>query len=153
MADLNFKDLVEDLMQKRIDPQELSLVTLIRLEHFARTNKDVAEEVAAGWSKVYDHISTKVVPDRMADEGITNIKVEGIGRVELRPDIWTQTKDPVRLKAWLEEQGLGDIVVPTVNGSTLKALIREQMRKEDGSVPGEDIVSVTPYTRAVIVKG
>jgi hypothetical protein len=140
-------------MEKRIDPKELSLVTLIRLQNFARASKDAAEEVATAWGKIYDYISIRVTPERMTDDGITNIKVDQIGRVELRPDIWTQTLDPVKLKGWLEEQGMGDIIVPSVNGSTLKALIREQMKKDGGSVPPADVVQVTPYTRAVIVKG
>lgn len=135
------------------DLSGFSLNDLIRAQAYVRAEYEKYKEIAAKWQKLYDYLSIRVVPARMEEEGEEAKRLTGIGRVELRSDMWTKTVDPEGLKEWLEENGMGDIVVPSVNGGTLKALIKEQMMKRDGVVPDESLVTVTPYTRAVIVKG
>lgn len=136
-----------------MDLSEFTLNDLIRAQHHARQMWDDYKAIASKWNKLYDFLSIHVVPARMEDEGEEGKKLKGIGRIELRGDMWTKTLDVPGLQEWLKENGLEDLIVPGVNGSTLKALIKEQMGLgKKGKVPGADLVQVTPYTRAVIVK-
>lgn len=137
--------------QGDFDPDTLTLAELIRLESYVRGEWDDLKAQAARYNRIYDKLSLNIVPERMQDEGVTNMKIDGIGRVELRPDMWISTKNAEALKEWLIERGLEDIIVPSVNGSTLKALIKEQMKKAGGEIPDPEVVSVEPYLRAVIV--
>ena len=153
MSEANVSDIIDEFVEGNdIDFSKYTLNDLIRAQHYCRQEWDKYKEIATQWNKMYDHLSIRVVPDRMEEEGEEGKKLKGIGRVELRADMWTKTVDPNALKDWLEANDMGDIIVPSVNGSTLKALIKEQMQKKGGSVPPEEIVAVTPYTRAVIVK-
>lgn len=151
MSDLN-NILAELDAGNDMDLTGFTLNDLIRAQHYCRQEWDKYKALATRWNVLYDFLSIRVVPDRMEEEGEEGKKLKGVGRIELRADMWTKTLDAPGLQAWLEENGLGDLVVPGVNGSTLKATIKEQMKKKDGKVPGSDLVEVTPYTRAVIVK-
>jgi len=129
-----------------------SLVDLIKMEAEARRQSDALKKEASGWEKIYDFLSIRVIPTRMEDEGTESLKVTGVGRVNLRGDMWTKTVDPHGLQSWLREHQMEDLIVPAVNGSTLKAFIKEQSKLRDGLQIPTELVEVTPYTRAVITK-
>ena len=134
------------------DLASFTLNDLIRAQHYARQEHDKYKKISSDWEKLYDLLSIHVVPARMEEEGEEGKKLKDVGRVELRSNMWTSTKDAAALRRWLEEHDLGDIVVPSVNGSTLKALLKEMIERGQ-DIPDESIVEITPYTRAVIVKG
>lgn len=101
----------------------------------------------------FDVLRLEVIPERMDSDGIENLKVEGIGRVTLTADMFVSVKGGAKqgLFDWLSGQGLGDLVQPTVNASTLKAFVKRRM-KEGKDVPS-DFLNITPVTRASITKG
>lgn len=147
------QDLIEELAAgKDADLTGFTLTDLIRAEHYCRQEADKYKDIAASWGKLYDFLSIHVVPQRMEDEDMESTKIAGIGRVNLRPDMWTQTLDATMLAEWLKENDMGDLLKEQVNGSTLKAYIKEQLKKRDGLVPPDTLVKITPYTRAVITK-
>lgn len=139
---------------------DMSLTECIKEMHEVRQKLDQADEITKGYQKMYDFLSIRVVPAKMDADGVNQIKVNGIGRVNLRGDLWTQTLSPFGLQEWLVQHKLGDLIQPGVNGSTLKAMLKERMRRnpkdfpseDDRDLPGDEIVKVTPYTRAVITK-
>lgn len=130
-----------------------TLADLIRAEHYCRLKWDEFKDASSRWQALYDHMSINIVPKKMEDEGVEATKIEGVGRVNLRGDMWTSTQNAELLAEWLKEHDFGDLLKEAVNGSTLKAFIKEQMGRKDGLVPPGDLVKVTPYTRAVITKG
>lgn len=101
----------------------------------------------------YDVLRLEAIPERMDSDGVENMRVEGIGRVSLTADMFVSVKGGAKqgLYEWLDGHGLGDLVQPTVNASTLKAFVKRRM-KEGKEVP-TDFLNVTPVTRASITKG
>ena len=98
----------------------------------------------------FDHLRKHRIPTVMEDMGIESVKLAGIGRLSLRGEIYAGMVDKDLAYAWLEENGHGDLIKPTVNASTLKAFLKEQMR--EGEVLPEDVFKSTPYMMATITK-
>lgn len=99
----------------------------------------------------YDVIRMETIPEKMDEDGVENMRVEGIGRVSLTADMFVATTNKQGLFQWFREQHLGDMIQDTVNASTLKAFVKRRM-KEGKDVPS-DYLRVTPFTRASITKG
>ena len=80
------------------------------------------------------------------------MKVEGVGRVGLTSDLYASIAPDQKGAAyeWLSDNGHGDVVQPTVNSSTLKALMKSII-KSGKEIPSE-LFKVTPFTRASITK-
>lgn len=98
----------------------------------------------------YDVLRMEVIPEKMDEDGIENIRIEGIGRVSLTADMFVATTDKSGLYGWFKENGLADLIQETVNASTLKAFVKRRI-KEAKSYPAE-CLRVTPFTRASITK-
>jgi hypothetical protein len=107
-----------------------------------------ADRIKAAIGKMYDWVRMGIVPEAMDAEGLELMKIEGLGRVSLTSDINLKVLDKDKSFEWLEEIGSGDLIAPTVNASSLKALIRRRMRDNE-EIP-EDVYTVTPFTRASI---
>jgi hypothetical protein len=118
-----------------------------------RQRLDDAKEVVKELQKNYDYLSMIIVPARMEEEGIDGIKIEGIGRINIRSDMRVSTLQEYRhaLFEWLGEHGHGDLISETVNGSTLKAWVKEQIGL--GNEIPEEFLKIHAYDRAVITKG
>lgn len=99
---------------------------------------------------MFDALTLKVIPDRMMEDDMRTMTITGVGRLELRPNVWTSTKDSMALQDWLKEHNLDEIIVPSVNGSTLKSVIKE-LKERGEEIPPEEIVEITPYIRATVV--
>lgn len=152
-------DMIEDVLSQSSDQERfkeacsnLPLSQIVALQAEICRNLDEAKEIAARWSKLYDQVSITILPEKMEDSGIESLKVEGIGRVNLRADMWTKVCDKQALADLLRENGYESMIGETINASTLKAFIKEQNGRPDGLVIDEEIVSQSPYTRAVITK-
>lgn len=102
--------------------------------------------------KTYDYISISVIPDVMVDEGVETMNVTGVGRLQFSTDIRCSVLSSNRelLKCWLRDNGHGDLVSESINSSTLKAFIKEMIKK-GGKYPSE-LVKIDPYSRATVVK-
>lgn len=108
---------------------------------------------ASAMQKVYDIIRMDIIPTKMDDTGVTNIKFEGVGKIVLTGDINASIKADSKEAAyeWLGDHGHGDLIVPTVNSSSLKALLKKKM--QEGEEVPDDLFNVSPFTRASITKG
>lgn len=102
--------------------------------------------------KAYDFLSIDILPDRMDEEGIETLKIKGVGRLQAQADIRCSmpSGNSEALKKWLKEHGHGSMISDVVNASTLKAFVREMM-KEEKEWP-KDLLNVTPYSRATVIK-
>ena len=118
-----------------------------------RDELDDAAKVKTGIQKIYDFLTISIVPERMDDEGIETMKVEGVGRLQASSDIRCSclAKNREALYIWLETNGHEAMVSNTVNSSSLKAFVKAQM-KDGGDYP-VDLLNVEPYSRATVVKG
>ncbi len=105
---------------------------------------DVKKEVG----KLFDYIRTKLLPDKMESEGLDSMKVAGLGTVVLTSDMYMSVADKDAAYRWLIEIGSGDLIVDTVNSSSLKALLRRRL--QDGEEIPEGLFRINPFTRASI---
>lgn len=138
----------QDTLREKYDNQNLK--QQIILMYSLRIELDALKQEKTRIQKDYDYLRHNKIPNTMEEEGIENITIEGIGRVTLTSDINASIPAASRVAAyeWLQENGFGDLVIGTVNASTLKAFIKGQL-KAGNSVP-EKLFSVRPFTRATI---
>lgn len=107
----------------------------------------VLEEKRKPLQKELDELRLNQIPAEMAEEDVTSL-TGGFGRCTLVSDLYSTITDKETFFLWLEEQGHGDMIQPTVNGQTLKAFCKEQIRN-NVELP-TDMLKVTPFSRAVI---
>jgi hypothetical protein len=112
--------------------------------------KEAAETVLKRVNAWLDVVRLELIPIAMEDAGITSVNIAGVGRLGLTGDLYLSVKDKAGLYNWLNDNGLGDLIQPTVNSSTLKAFIKGRIK--GGADYPEDLVSVTPFTRASITR-
>lgn len=150
------KDVFENAYFRTSYPQdEFDNMSVSELAAALRGLKSRLEEVGrlkTEIQKSYDFLSIDVLPERMDEDGIQTLKIKDVGRLQMSSDIRCAVPAANRedVKEWLNEHGHGSMVSETINASTLKAFVREMM-KEDKEWPS-DLLKVTPYSRATVVK-
>ena len=131
----------------------MDVVQLISAMHKLMGRIDSLQEQLKVLNKEYDFLRITKVPQEMEDEGIERLTVAGIGRVSLTADMHVSIKANQREKfyEWLRDNGRTDLLQETINPSTLKAAVKG-MYKSGEEVP-EDLLNVSPFTRASITAG
>lgn len=109
----------------------------------------LAKIVSASINTVHEAVTKHQLPTKMADLDSTSLRVKGVGRVEVRDDVYVKTLDKDGLRDWLLDEGLDHLISETVNASSLKSTMRQRI--SDGQETPE-CVEVTPYSYCVIVK-
>jgi hypothetical protein len=111
-----------------------------------------AEERAKQAREEFDHLRKHVIPARMEEDGMTSIRLAGVGTLKIVNDAYVSTKSGERehLLEWVRSIGGEDIVTETVNSSTLKAFIKE--RVAGGESFPDTIINYAPYQYASVVK-
>jgi len=142
LQERQFEELYEDYAL-----QELAKEMVARDEAHKALKAQAAEIYAA-----YEYLRKVAIPRKMEEMGIEMVRLDGIGTVSLRTDAYCTVPAQYReeLHDWLRYNGHADLVTSTVNASTLKAFIKEQMM-EGQEVP--DMVKFEPYTYATITGG
>lgn len=129
-------------------------VQLARAMRDVQEALDKASAVKTELQAEYDVLRIEMIPDLFEEQGIENLRVEGVGRISLTADMFVSIAPGQKegLFSWLNKHKLKDLIVPNVNSSTLRAFVKT--RTKDGKpLPPEGILNVTPYTRASITKG
>jgi hypothetical protein len=113
--------------------------------------KEINESIEGIINKWYDELRLVKIPNAMEDAGISNIKY-GFGRITASGDLYVSivSGQSEAVFEFLDDLGKGDLVKPTVNPSTLKAVVKELIKSGE-EIPG-DILKVTPFTRVSITK-
>lgn len=139
-------------MNEYTDLEQLSLVGLIKEMADTKTRLDAATKEKANLQKKYDALRIGMIPERMDEEELTTLTVEGIGRVSLTPDIFSSVPGETKDEAWdwLRDNGHGEIIKETINAGTLKAVLKAMMKKGE-DFPTE-LFKVIPYSRASITR-
>jgi len=124
----------------------------IRLMNEIRIKLEAAKGIKVLLQARYDALRLNIIPSAMEDDDISNITVDGVGRVTLAADMYCSIPKDKRSAAWkwLRENKLGDIISETINSGTLKATIKSIMKK--GQTVPADLFKVTPFSRASITK-
>lgn len=117
-----------------------------------RRAHDEIERLKKDLYKTHDLWQKVITPSRMDQLDTTYTKLRGLGTMKLTDDVYvSQNKevdpDSEKLKEWLIDIGRDDAVKSTVNSSTLKSIVKDQL-KSNAEIP--DCIKVTPYSNAVI---
>lgn len=129
------------------------------IEALAQEMKSVREALddmkksAATLQQKWDHLRKVAIPDKLEEMGLESCRVAGVGNISVRTDAYCTvpaSKKP-ELYQWLSEHDQEALITATVNASTLKAWMKEQIM-EGNDVPPDDIVNFNPYTYVVITK-
>lgn len=131
----------------------LSITELAALLKQTKEEHEALDRTAKDKKEIYEYLRLQVVPDKMDDMGVSSMNIDGIGRLGVTSDAYVSVKAGQKemLYNWLKEHEFEDLIVPTVNGSTLKAFIKEQ-NGLGNPIPDDTIVNFTPYSRASITK-
>ena len=108
-------------------------------------------EAAEVWHE-HEYLAKRLIPQEMERCGFTSINIKGIGRLELRHDalVSVPKEHKHQLYAWLENNGYEDLIVGTVNSSTMKAQVKKWIR--DGEEFPINLINYSPFDNAVLVK-
>jgi hypothetical protein len=130
----------------------MNAVDLVRSMYDIQQRKEALEDVLKRLNGEFDFLRISKIPARMQDEGIERLSVAGVGRVSLTADMHVSVKAGERDKFydWLRDNGRGDLIQENVNASTLKAAVKRMFASGE-EVP-EDLLNVSPFTRASITK-
>lgn len=131
-----------------------TIPTLDLLREFkaAKDFKEACDLLAKESGRLYDYLRLALVPERFEEDGISNMKVEGVGRVQLAGDLYAGIIKGNEEQAfeWLDDNGRGDLVKKTVNSSSIKAVLKKMLA--DGEEIPAELFKAEPFTRASIVK-
>lgn len=103
--------------------------------------------------KEFDHLRLHRIPAMMDEMGIDSVNLTGIGRLSTQGALQASIIKDMRDEAyeWLENNGHGDLIKGTVNSSSLKALIKEQIKA--GEQFPEELFNIHLFTMATVTKG
>lgn len=98
-------------------------------------------------------ISKQELPEAMDADGVSNIKLDGVGRISLRGEVYASILAENREQAyqWLRDTGRGSLITEVVNASSLKAAAKSWLKAGD-AIP-EELIKITPITIAVLTRG
>ena len=127
------------------------LSTLTRQLRDLKREKDEAEAALKEINKKYDQLRKITIPEVMeaTDPDLSKLSIKGIGTLYLKTDLYAGIKDKEAAFEWLRENGYSDLIGETINGSTLRAWMKEQL-EEGTELP--DVFRCDPYRVAVLVK-
>ncbi len=143
--------------QPRINPayekyDKMTPVELVTAMYELRQVKDAQEASLKEINAEFDFLRGIKIPSKFEDEGISLIRVEGVGRCNLTGDLQATIPADRKTEAyqWLRDTGRSDLIQETVNASTLKAAIKSMIQSNQ-EVPS--FIRVHTFTRASITKG
>jgi hypothetical protein len=112
---------------------------------------DEHKQIAGAYWHAYEEIRKTLLVAALEDAGMDKVRVPNVGTVTLTGDVYASIPSENKGQAfeWLIEKGYGDIITQTVNASTLKALVKEQMKQ---GVQFPDLFRIEPYTYAKLGK-
>lgn len=98
------------------------------------------------------HVQEEVLPAKMDSDGMTSVQVSGIGRLTVAPQFRASVKATHKhlMQDWLKEHGFIELVQETINSSTLKAWVKEQM--EAGNEVPTDYLNLHSFDIVTLTK-
>lgn len=113
-------------------------------------DKDELEARLKEINKRLTYIRNHVIPDLFEDQNLSSAKVDGVGSISVRGDLYVMLKDKDAGMDWFRDNDHGDLVYSTINPSTLRAFVKEQVR-EGNELPA-DIFDIRPFSRATLTR-
>ena len=127
---------------------------IVELANKLRGLKDLKEAQEADLkdtNMAIEAITKVLLPQKMDEQGIQNVKIDGVGRVSLRGEVYASILAENRELAydWLRNTGRAALITNTVNPSTLKACAKEWLKNGE-EIP--EFIKITPATVATLTR-
>lgn len=141
------------ISQEKIDAYKAMSLTekAVALRDLKADHAD-AKSSASALNGEIELLTKTLIPEEMDSMEVSSMNIKGVGRLGLRADAYctVPAANKERLYEWLRDNDFEALISETVNSSTLKAFMKEQIL-EGNDVPDE-IVNFSPYTMATITK-
>jgi hypothetical protein len=140
---------IEVFTQLRDATSSLKTAELLKTFQGLRQLKDALKELSTAVNKEYEAWQRETIPDRFKEEGIKTISVDGF-RYTTSEQVRARMQSGMKEDAldWLRNHELGDLIIETVNASTLSATARTMA--EEGEELDSDYF-VTEYLPATSI--
>lgn len=117
-----------------------------------RTELEEADSHKKSLQKQFDELRLRIVPEKMENENISSTTITGVGRLGLSTDAYAGIVSDKKAEAyqWLMDNGHGDLIVGTVNSSTIKSFLKTLYTK--GEQFPDEYFRFEPFMRASITK-
>ena len=131
---------------------DLSLVDLARELRRVGDLHDEAKEIVSDLYKDLQTLSVSIIPERMADEEITTMNIDGVGRLQCRTDAYVSVlkADKPEFMQWCIDSNNAPLIKEDIHPATLKAFIKDRVKQ--GLEYPSHLVKFEPYEKAVVVK-
>lgn len=135
-----------------IDYSEMQIQELAAELRKLKDIKDSMEDSLKDVNKSIELLTKQVIPEKMDEQGISNVSFGDIGRISLRGEVYASILAENREAAyqWLRDTGRASLISNTVNASTLKAACKEWLK--NGEEIPDSLIKVTPVTVAVLTR-
>lgn len=101
------------------------LTELVKELNDVRSEKDMLEKRLTEVNKRKIELETKEIPQIMEDAEQSKVKIDGVGTIYLKADLYCHPEGDII--EWLKENGHGSIVKETVHHGTLRSWANEQL--------------------------
>lgn len=130
---------------------EKSVVELAGYLRELKDLKEVREDSLKDTNMRIEAITKVLLPQKMDEQGIQNVKIDGVGRISLRGEVYASILAENRELAydWLRSTGRAALITNTVNPSTLKAAAKEWLKNGE-EIP--EFIKITPATVATLTR-
>lgn len=130
---------------------DLTLGDIAEIYVLAKGCHEVVDDARKMLHKFGEHLSYNKLPDLFDHHGVKSFTTDEGYRVTVTTRISASMLDKQEGYKWLEDNGLGDLIQPTVNASSLSAALKSMM--EDQNIePPADVFKVTPASYTSITK-
>ena len=118
----NIKDMMSEDSTDLLDNVEINTIASECVKLKSKEDEIVElEELLKKKKEEADYISSSVIPELLAEQGLSEIKLSDASKVSVRKEFRaTVPKDDIKREAalqWLRDQGLGDIIKNNVSVS------------------------------------
>jgi hypothetical protein len=118
----------------------------------ALENMDAAR---APFAAAYEIVRKQIIPAHAENSGssvlVRQFTSDYRGRVQLQSDLYVQVLSPQEAQQWLQDNGHGDLIKPSVHAGSLKAAMKRRIQTAQGTPP-EDLFKLTPFKFAMITR-
>lgn len=115
-----------------------SLASVCALYDAVRNLDEQLDEVKKTLGKALQSLSVAVLPQKFQEEGVSTLTMKELGaRFTVNTRITASMTDKERAMEWLREGGHGDIIVPTINSSTLSKFASEYVLEQGQDLPDD----------------
>lgn len=137
---------------KTMSPQELA-----KMQNGLKVILERIEQTTKNLNTLYDIVRKDHLPQTMDDNELDLFVIPEVGRITLQSDIYLSypAAHKEELYDWLEENGHGELIKSNVHAGTLKAFVKDYLKKDttqEGYVELPEFLKITPYSFSKVTR-